>query len=284
MPTRPSTMPNRLLRLYPTPCVETPIEGLYLAHRVHELGNAEAPFVYANFLSSLDGRIAVEDTAQGTSYIPKHLTTEADFRLFMELHAQADCLITHGGYLRALNEGRLGNILQVGVGPENRDLAEWRIKNGLKPQPAIIVASASLDFPVHGSIGEFGQEIYIATGRKADPDRVRHWQKFGYKILFTGEGRLVQGAQLVRQLSALGFKSIYLIAGPHMLDTVIRERVLGRLYQTITHQLVGGEDIHTLLPGQMRGSEGNLALRSLYYDSVSPKGSGQFFAQFEPTD
>ena len=60
------------------------------------------------FLSSLDGRIALEDVSQSTTYIPKHLTTASDFRLFMELHAQADCLITHGGYMRALSEGRLG--------------------------------------------------------------------------------------------------------------------------------------------------------------------------------
>ena len=34
--------------------------------------------------------------------LTKILTSKEDFRLFLELYAQADCLITHGGYLRAL--------------------------------------------------------------------------------------------------------------------------------------------------------------------------------------
>lgn len=271
----------KLLCLYPPPFREVPVEGLYLSHRVHEQGNENSPFVYANFLSSLDGRIALEDVELGTSYIPKHLTTDSDFRLFMELHAQADCLITHGGYLRALGQRKLGNVLQVGTRPEHSDLAEWRRRNGLKPQPAVIIASASLNFPIHESLQEFGQEVYIATGRRADPARVRYWRKKGYRVLLTGEDKWVHGAPLIRELSALGYKSIYLIAGPHMLDTIVREKQLSRQYQTITHQLLGGEEFRTLLPGPILGPEGNLTLESLYYDPDSPAGSGQFFTRFE---
>ena len=253
------------------------IKGLYLAHQVHKLGTAKLPFVYANFLSSPDGRIALEDVSQSTTYIPKHLTTASDFRLFMELHAQADCLITHGGYMRALSKGRLGNILQI----RDKDLVEWRQDNGLKPQPAVIIASGSLNFPMHNSFQKHAQTVYIATGRNADPERIRYWQDLGYPILVTGEDRMVHGAPLIHELRRLGYKSIYLIAGPEMLDTIIREKQLSRLYLTITHQLLGGTDFRTLLTGSMLGEEGNLLLKSLYYDPYSPPGSGQFFMQFD---
>lgn len=269
-------MQKNLLRFYPDPCESVPIKGLYLVHQLHKLGTAESPFVYANFLSSLDGRIAVEDTVQGTTHIPKHITTASDFALFMELHAQADCIITHGGYMRALAEGRLGNILQV----KDKDLAEWRRNNGLQPQPAVIIASASLDFPVHNSLQEHAQTVYIATGRNADPERIRYWQDLGYPLLFTGDDQKVHGAPLVDELSRLGYKAIYLVAGPQMLDTVIREKQLSRLYLSMTHQLVGGKDFRTLLTGQMLGPEGNLILEALYYEQDSPPGSGQFFMQF----
>ncbi|MEO1880473.1 MAG: riboflavin biosynthesis protein RibD, partial [Methylococcales bacterium] len=107
-------MSKQLLKLFPLSTQQHPLQGLYLTHRLNTLGSTTAPFVYANFLSSLDGRIALKDSVQNQpSYIPKQLTTDSDFRLFMELHAQADCLITHGGYMRALSEKRLGNILQV---------------------------------------------------------------------------------------------------------------------------------------------------------------------------
>jgi len=270
-------MQHNLLRLYPQSGEKCAIKGLYLAHQVHKLGTAESPFVYANFLSSLDGRIALEDVSQSTTYIPKHLTTASDFRLFMELHAQADCLITHGGYLRALTEGRLGNILQI----RDKDLVAWRRNNDLRAQPAVIIASASLNFPMHNSLHEHGQTVYIATGRNADPNRLRYWQDLGYPILITGEDQMVHGAPLIHELRGLGYKCIYLIAGPQMLDTVIREKQLSRLYLTITHQLIGGTDFRTLLTGSMLGAKGNLILKSLYYDSYSPPGSGQFFMQFD---
>ncbi|NOT11609.1 MAG: riboflavin biosynthesis protein RibD [Methylococcaceae bacterium] len=269
-------MQKNLLRLYPQPSETTALTGLYLAHQIHKLGTTELPFVYANFLSSLDGRIALEDVSQSTTYIPKHLTTASDFRLFMELHAQADCLITHGGYMRALSEGRLGNILQI----KDKALIEWRLNNDLKAQPAVIIASASLDFPMHDSLQEHAQTVYIATGRSADPDRIGYWHDLGFPILIAGDDRTVHGAPLIHELQGLGYKNIYLIAGPQILDTMIREKQLSRLYLTITHQLIGGKDFRTLLTGSVLGPEGDLKLKSMYYDPHSPPGSGQCFMQF----
>ncbi|MGR8934804.1 MAG: RibD family protein [Gammaproteobacteria bacterium] len=270
-------MQKHLLRLYPQPCQEIPLKGLYLAHKLHELGAEKKPFVYANFLSSLDGRIALEDAKKGTTYIPKHLTTDSDFQLFMELHAQSDCLITHGGYMRALGEGRLGNILQI----KDAELSEWRRSSGLAAQPDVIIASASLNFPLHESLNRSGQKIYIATGQKASLARVKAWRKRGYPVILAGNNRLVHGAALIRELGRLGYRCIYLIAGPQMLDTVVRERQLFRLYLTITHQLMAGKDFRTLLTGNLLGTEGNLLLSSLYYEGGSPAGSGQFFTRFE---
>ncbi|MCK5478701.1 MAG: dihydrofolate reductase family protein [Methylococcales bacterium] len=274
---------KRLLRLFPIPQKEVPLTGLYLDHQIHELGTQSHPFVYANFVSSLDGRIALADSQHGDTYIPKQLMTPSDFMLFMELHAQADCLITHGGYLRALATKQLGNILQVGNHPKCTDLINWRKNNKLTAQPAIVIASASLDFPMHESLKNKHQSVYIATGLHADPYRANKWKKKGYTLLFCGEEKLVQGASLIHQLSKLGYKSIYLIAGPQMLDTIIRENQLSRLYQTITHQLIGGKNFRTLLPNSELGSKGNLTLKSLYYDAASPVASGQFFIQFEPS-
>ncbi len=274
-------MSQRLLRLFPQPSAEVFLHGLYLEHKIHTLGTLEKPFVYANFLSSLDGRIAVEDGSGGSPYIPEHITTDSDIRLFLELQAQADCLITHGGYMRALSEGRLGNILQVGVQPGNEDLAAWRKAHGLPPQPAIVIASASLDFPLHPSLEEHGQTLYIATGRGSDPRRVHDWQARGCHIIYAGEDASVQGAPLVDELTQLGFRTLYLVAGPQMFDTMVRQRQLSRLYHTITHQLVGSSDFHSMLPGPMLGDEGYLRMSALYYDPDAPSSCGQFFAQFE---
>jgi riboflavin biosynthesis pyrimidine reductase len=271
-------MSKTVQRLYPPPHETVSLRGLYLALHLHELGSPENPFVYANFLSSLDGRIALEDEA-GVAYLPKSLTTPDDFRLFQELQAQADCLITHGGYLRSLQAGKLGNILQIGQ--REKDLLQWRLDHGLAAQPAIVVASASLDFPMHPSIREHGQTCYIATGEEADPAKVAHWQEQGYEIIRTGRKNMVEGEPLARALGERGYRRLYLIAGPHLLDAMIRAGRLSRLFQTITHQLLGGAAFRTVSPGAELGLFGHLQMRSLYYDSESPRGTGQWFAQFD---
>lgn len=273
-------MPKTLLRLYPPPSETVDLAGLYLRLGLHNRGSPGKPFVYANFLTSLDGRIALEDEA-GEPYLPKSLTTPDDFRLFLELQCQADCLITHGGYLRALAKGHLGNILQVGGHELGADLVDWRVRQGLPPQPAVVIASASLDFPFPASLRKHGQTCYIATGEGADPARVGYWRDQGVAVIFAGEGRMVQGAALTRRLAELGLTTLYLIAGPHMLDTMVRESRLSLLFQTITHQLMGGEAFRTLVPGPVLGPFGHLRLASLYYDPVAANGAGQWFAQFE---
>ena len=269
-----------IYRLYPPPFEPVALHGLYLRLGLHCRGSLDQPFVYANFLTSLDGRIALEDAA-GVPFMPKSLTTPDDFRLFLELECQADCLITHGGYLRALAAGRLGNILQVGGHELGADLVEWRVAQGLPPQPAIVIASASLDFPLPAPLREGGQRCLIATGEGADPERVAEWNSRGYEVIFAGQGRMVEGAALTRRLGELGYRTLYLIAGPHMLDTMVRESRLWLLFQTITHQLMGGESFRSLVPGPELGLFGHLKMASLYYDPAASNGAGQWFAQFE---
>ena len=274
-------MTAEVLPLYPECGPARPVEGLYLDHRLHEIGSPQSPFVYGSFVSSLDGRIAIMDSGSAEAEVMQGLTNPNDFRLFQELHAQADCLITHGGYLRALAQGRLGNVLQVNASGQAGDLAEWRKENGLAPQPAIALASGSLDFPIHPSISAHAQPIYVATGAGADPARVQALRDRGFRVIFAGEGAMVEGAPLVRALGELGYRCLYLLAGPKMLETMLCDRQLARLYLTIRHRLLGGEKFHTLIHGPRLGEAGQLALRTLYQDRGEDRADGQWFAQFD---
>lgn len=269
-------MAQRLLRLFPFPPQELALEGSYLAHDLPALGSAEAPFVYADFVSSLDGRIALGDPATGASDVPRALRSAGDFRLLQELEAQADCLVTHGGYLRAIAEGRLDDILQIGMIEGSFDLASWRARRGLAPQPAVVIASASLDFPVPPSLARHGQRVIIATGAAAPLEKREALASQGYEIIVAGAGSFVEGGALTRALGALGFRSLFLLAGPRMLETMLRDRVLSRLYLTMAHRLLGGEQIHTLISGPALGPEGRLRLAALH------AAESEWFAQFEP--
>ncbi|MEE9424214.1 MAG: dihydrofolate reductase family protein [Methylococcales bacterium] len=271
---------KKILRLLPAPSEETGLKGLYLGHQLNQLGTSQYPFVYANFLSSIDGRISITDPKTGLSATPETLTSSEDFRLFQELQAQADCLITHGGYLRSLASGELGNILQVGLRADAKDLTEWRQQNGLAAQPDLVIASASLDFPMPESLAKYRQQVLIMTGTQADPQRIRYWQQQGYKVEIAGD-QMVDGERLVELLAQRGYKSLYLIAGPQMLAAMIRNQKLQRLYLTTNHQLLGSEHFHTLIPGPVLQKGGQLKLLEHYYDAQSSNGHGQFYSCYE---
>ncbi len=236
--------------------------------------------VYANFLSSVDGRIAVIDPATHLSATPESITSIEDFRLFQELQAQSDCMITHGGYLRSLANGQLGNILQVGLREEAKDLVEWRNNNGLSAQPDLVIASSSLDFTIPASLAEHNQQVLIVTDSRANQQRIKRWRQRGYTVVVAGD-EMVDGGQLIQLLSQRGYKSIYLIAGPQMLATMISNQVLQRLYLTTSHQLLGGEQFHTLIPGSIQPARGRLTLIQHHYDALSSNHHGQCYSCYE---
>ncbi len=268
-------------RLHPAPRAEVALEGLYLRQNLHA-ADTERPFIYANFVTSLDGRIAIAKTAARKPHLPTTITSEHDLRLLFELQAQADCLVTHGGYLRALAAGRLGNVLQVGADARWPDIIEWRRHSGLAEQPDIAIVSASLDFPLPEAVRECAQRKIIVTGASSDAQRVGAWRRRGFDVIIAGSGTHVEGAPLARALAEAGYRTVYLLAGPTLLSALIRDGHLSRLYLTITHQLLGGDHFDTLINGPALGGQQNFRLRELYYDALAPAGAGQWFAQFDP--
>ena len=274
-------MSAQILELYPHAGTMRALDGTYLAHGLHLLGTSEQPFVYANFVSSLDGRIAVVEADTGESYVLEDLTSGHDWRLFQELQAQADCMVTHGGYLRALAARKFQDILQVGVSKHALDIGRWRSAHGLTRQPAIAIVSRTLDFPIPPSLERHDQPVHIITATDSPADRVAFWRDRGYEVTVAGPAASVEGAPMIRALGAQGYARLYLLAGPQMLETVMRDGSLSRLYLTLTHQLIGGEMFHTLTAGPRLGRAGRLQLHTLYYDAVAPKGTGQWFSSFD---
>ena len=66
-----------------------------------------------------------------------------------------------------------------------------------------------------------------------------------------------------------------------MLETMLRDQKLSKLYLTLTHHSLGGEQFHTMIPGLPLGAAGRLKLRTLYYDPGNADQNAQWFAQFE---
>src|SRR5688500_16273864 len=93
---------KKLVRLFPDPGELVPLHGLYLRDRFAPPVAGSETFVYANFTTSLDGRISLPDPRRGRRAVPRPIANARDWRLFQELAACADARLTSAQYARNL--------------------------------------------------------------------------------------------------------------------------------------------------------------------------------------
>ena len=270
-------------RLFPAPQTESPLEGLYLDHGLHVKSKGK-PFVYSNFVTSLDGRIAIAAEGHTTHTVPDAITNLRDWRLYQELAGQADLLITSGRYFRQSVIGEAQAQLPVGEQQAYADIRAWRAGAGLTPQPDIAIMSSSLDIPGAALEPYTGRRIIVVTGTDADRQKAKALQEKGVELIYAGDGRQVEGKQMIAALAAHGYRSIYAIAGSSVFHTLLRASVLDRLYLTITYQLLGGTTFDTLTQGTLLEPARGMQLVSLYHDPQAPEGAGQMLGVFEPVE
>jgi riboflavin biosynthesis pyrimidine reductase len=266
-------------RLYPPPAAELPLHGLYLAHDLRA-APAARPFVYASYLASLDGRIAAPHVdaphpARADLAVPPAIANPRDWRLVLELAAQADVLLTSGRYLRERAAGRGQDILHLHRHPGFAGLAAWRAARGLPPQPALAVISASLDFPAPALPD---CRLFILTARRADPARVRELSAYG-EVIPAGEAA-VDGGELVDALHARGSRLICNLTGPRVMRLLLAAGRLDRLYLTQAHRLLGGSPYASIVEGGLLHSPADFRLHELYLDAHGLDGAGQVFSSY----
>lgn len=201
------------MRLYPPPQLTRSLQGTYLADDLRKPAAADGQtYVYANFVTSLDGRIAVAD-ARGGLIVPRETANARDWRLFQELAVQADLIISSGRYLRDYAAGKAQEILRVYDDPQFADLRDWRRDHGLTTQPAITIISNSLDFPIPPALTAGGRQVVVCTTNRADAARIRDIQAHGVPVVVADSDE-VTGDWLVRAMADLGYHVIYSAAGP----------------------------------------------------------------------
>ena len=271
---------KQILRLFPQPAKELPLKGAYLAHRLRKRSEGSGrAFVYGNFVTSLDGRIAIPHPTRPGLMVPGSIANERDWRLFQELAAQADLIISSGRYLRDWADGRAQEILRVDD-PEFADLREWRLDQNLSPQPDIAVISGSLDFPIPEVLTADGRKVIVFTTGNPDPERVKEIEAKAGKVIIAGEAS-VSGGQMVPQMIELGYRTIYSSAGPKILHLLLEGGVLDRLYITSTSRLLAGKPFSTIVDGELFDEPVDMKLSELYYDPYGLDGLGQQFGVYD---
>jgi len=277
-------MHRPVTRLFPGPPLELSLEGLYLEQDLYARGRPGKPFIYTNFISSLDGRIAIATGDRTTHFVPPAIVNPRDWRLYQELAGQADLLITSGRYFRQSLLGEAQDALPLSSSQAYDDIRDWRSSRGLATQPDIAILSGSLDIPVAALVPYRSRSIHVLTGENADPRRVASLRDNGIAVIRAGNGNTVDGMRMLEYLAARDYRSIYAIAGPAVFHTLTSSGILKRLYLTITLQVLGGNSFDTLCRGDLLEPVAGMRLAGLHYDPHAPANGAQLFGIFEPRE
>ena len=267
-------MTDAVLRLFPAPQEELPLKGLYLGLNLHRRAAGGDVLIYSNYIASLDGRIAVRNAVSGEFEVPEAIANDRDWRLYQELAAQADVMLTSARYFRQLEKGCAQDLLPVGTQDAYADVLDWRKSQGLAAQPAVAILSNSLDIPLAALAGIRERDIYVFTHADAETSRVAVLEAEGVRVCAAGVSA-VEGGKLKAALADLGLRSVYLIAGPAVHHTLLAAGVLDRMFLTTHHSLLGGSEFHTILEGHL-SSPVYAELLSLYFDPLQRQSFAQF--------
>ena len=273
------TMEN-IKQLYPDYVPELPLKGTYLAHDLRQFGIRNGrPYIYSNYITSVDGRIAIPREDGSGMTVPKDTANERDWRLFQELAVQADLIISSGRYLRDWAEGRAQEILRVDD-PQFADLRQWRLDRGLSPQPDIAIISGSLRFPIPDVLTTGGRKVIVFTTASADPDRIQEIEDRAGRVIVAGE-KGVEGAEMARHMAELGYESVFNSTGPKVLHLLLVGRALDRLYVSFANRLLGGQPFSSIVEGPLLTPAVDLNTNTIYFDEFGLKGLGQMFVSYD---
>ncbi len=272
---------DTIWQLYPMPAQEVNLKGLYLRHDLRRIGpELGRPFVYTNYVASIDGRIAVPRAEGKGMTVPKDVANDRDWRLFQELAVQADVIISSGRYLRDYAEGKAQEILNVYDDPRFEDLGKWRAERGLGQYPDLAIVSGSLDFPIPPFLTQSGRKVIIITHAAADEERMRRLQDEAGEVIVAGEDG-VSGKQTIDKLGDLGYRTVYMATGPLVHHLLLADDRIDRLYMTVAHRLLGGEPFSSLVQGDLLNPAVGMRLNALYFDPHALNGLGQQFTCYE---
>lgn len=271
---------NHITQLYPPPVAERPLIGAYLAHDLRQYGIRNGrPYIYSNYVASIDGRIAIPREDGSGMTVPGSIANDRDWRLFQELAAQSDLVISSGRYLRDWVEGRAQEILRVDD-PEFADLRQWRVDQGLAPHPDIAIISGSLRFPIPDILSAGNRKVVVFTTSTADPERIQKIEDHAGQVIIAGE-QSVKGADIARHMAELGYQNVFNSTGPKVLHLLLAGNALDRLYVTHANKLLGGEPYSSIVEGPLLQPEVPLRINSIYLDEYAFDGLGQLLLSYD---
>ncbi|MEU2031812.1 pyrimidine reductase family protein [Nocardia amamiensis] len=189
----------------------------------------DAPWVRANFVSSIDGAATSGNLSEG-------LGTPADKAVFLLLRELADVIVVGAGTARAENyggartdPGRRRAFHERGIGGH---------PDGAPPPIAVVTASAVLE-PDARLLTDTRVPPLIITTTAAPADRKQRLADAGAEVIEAGDIAVTPHG-LLRALRARGLLRVLTEGGPQLFGELLAADVVDELCLTTAPLLVGG--------------------------------------------
>jgi riboflavin biosynthesis pyrimidine reductase len=192
----------------------------------------DGPCVYANFVSTLDGVVAIPESRGSNKLI--RAGSEGDLFVIGLLRALADVVLTGAGTLAAFPRGRwTPEHAYPTAAPDFAELRRTLGKGGC-PEVVILTGSGSIETS-HPALEAGALVVTSAEGAVRLDDRLPAASKL---VSLGGEGEL-DPSDVLGALRARGHRLILSELGPHGFGSFVRAGVVDELFLTVSPLLAG---------------------------------------------
>jgi riboflavin biosynthesis pyrimidine reductase len=236
----------------------------------------EAPRLYANFVSSLDGVVALEGEMHSSQMISER--SEADRFVMGLLRACADAVLIGAGTLRAA-PGSLWTPAYI-YPDAAAEFAELRNHLGRSDEPRLVLLTARGEIDPHHPALEAGALVLTTSlGATTLGDRLPG----SSTVVALGGGRAINLVDVIATVRGEGYEIVLSEGGPTVVAGLLHAGQLDELFLTIS-PILAGRSAARGRPGLVEGIE-LLPSRSLSGDllSIRRHGSHLFLRHAIPT-
>ncbi len=201
----------------------------------------QRPTVIANFVSTLDGVVALDaDGSSGGGEVSGFF--DPDRFVMGLLRSLADVVLVGAGTVRAAptHEWTARRVHPA----SSKTYAAWRRRIGIpSAQPMTIVATArgQLD-PRHPGLSAADVPVIIATTKVGAKKLNGAPLAANASVRKAGTGKTLTAAGLIEIASSIGARLILCEGGPHLIGDFVKAGLLDELFLTIAPQIAGRDD------------------------------------------
>jgi riboflavin biosynthesis pyrimidine reductase len=190
------------------------------------------PCVYANFVSTVDGVVAIPAREDSNDVIAAG--SKADHFLMGLLRALADVVLVGAGVLEASPKGtwRPERVYP----PAKEAFADLRRRTGRTPAPevAVLTGRGSID-PGHPLLASGALVLTSEPGAESLGSRLPE----ASTVIVLGDDPRIDGRDIVAALHERGHRLVLSEAGPHAFGSLLEAGVVDELFLTTSPRLAG---------------------------------------------